>query len=233
MEHHGPADGILHRHISQHQSHKKRVGRLQQVPVEQPEQERGTQDGKPLAVRPQRPQDEAPEDQLLRNRRQKRCVQEHADGVRAAGNGVQRPGGRSAEAVHHQLKKIDPDKIYHLRSSAQAHHAQQSSRFHGFFPSQHFPAPEFSALPCVQDHQSDGHGGDVPPCVSGQSGHVRDILIVSLYESIQVSRDHIPQHRHGNQNVHQDIVSHQRPANGAETLTEPFVDLFLVHSFPP
>ena len=48
MEHHGPADGILHRHISQHQSHQKRVGRLQQVPVEQPEQERGTQDGKPL-----------------------------------------------------------------------------------------------------------------------------------------------------------------------------------------
>ena len=94
MERHGPADGILHRHISQHQSHQKRVGRLQQVPVEQPEQERGTQDGKPLAVRPQRPQDKAPEDQLLRNGRQKRCVQEHADGVRAAGNGVQRPGGR-------------------------------------------------------------------------------------------------------------------------------------------
>ena len=233
MERHGPADGILRRRIPQHQSHQKRVGRLQQVPVEQPEQERGTQDGKPLAVRPQRPQNEAPEDQLLRNGRQKRCVQEHADSVRAAGNGVQRPGGRPAEAVHHQLKKIDPNRIDHLGSGAQAHHAQENSRLHGLFPFQHLSAPELTALPGVQDHQRDGRGGDVPPCVSGQSGHVRDILIVSLYESIQVSSDHIPQHRHGNQNVHQDIVSHQRPANGAEALTEPFVDLFLVHCFPP
>ena len=128
------------------------------------EQGRG-ENGKALAVRPQRPQNVAPEDQFLSHRRHNGCVKEHGEGIGSAGHRFQGGQNGAAEAIHHQFQNRHPNRIHQLGADAQTQQYQCIPELQRLDPGENLPLPVVLSLPGMEDGQHRQNGNDVTPAV--------------------------------------------------------------------
>ena len=180
MDTNGPEYGILHRYIAQDQSHQDRIGRLQEITVKESEKDRGTKHREPFAVGAKASQHVAPEQQFLENRSKEGCVQEHAEGIGAAGYLLQHRQHGAAEGIEDRFQQGDPKGIDHLRANAQTQAAPQCRQCDRRFPAEDRFPEVIASLPCVENGKANRYGQNVAPGISEKSIGIQPELWISL-----------------------------------------------------